>query len=71
MMEFIFIIIYSFFAVRWGMRFVDGRWNWFEQPNHKIFKIIVAVILGYILAGLYFLLWCVKMIVDVLPRWLS
>lgn len=69
--ELLILVIYSFFAIRWGIRFVDGRWKWLEQPNHKIIKIVVAIILGYFLVGLYFIFWCVKMLVVVLPKWLS
>lgn len=65
------LAVYLFFAVRWGIRFVDGRWEWLDQPNHKIIKIVVSIILGYFLVGLYFIFWCVKMLVVVLPKWLS
>lgn len=65
------LVIYLFFAIRWGVSFVDGRFEWLEQPNHKIIKIVVAAILGYFVVGLYFIFWCVKMIVVVLPKWLS
>lgn len=67
----IVFLVYSFFAIRWGIRFVDGRWSWLEKPNNKILKIVLSIVLGYILAGLYFVLWCVKMIITVIPRWLS
>lgn len=66
----IIFLVYFFFAIRWGIRFVDGRWTWLDQPNHKVIKLIVAAVLGYFLVGLYFIFWCVKMIVVVLPKWL-
>lgn len=65
------LAIYSFFAIRWGLRFVDGRWAWLEQPEHRIVKVVAAVVLGYFLVGFYFIFWCVKMLVVVLPKWLS
>lgn len=63
--------IYSFFALRWGIRAVDGRWQWLEQPNHKAIKIVIGAIFGYILAAFYFIFWCVKMLTVTLPKWLS
>lgn len=68
---FLVIILYSFFAIRWGFRFVDGRWAWLEKSNNRIAKIIISIVLGYFLTGLYFVLWCVKMIIYVIPKWLS
>ena len=65
------ILIYAFFSIRWGYRFVDGRWAWLESPDRKVLKFLVALFLGYFLAGLYFVFWCLKMILIVIPRWLS
>lgn len=65
------LAVYIFFAIRWGMRFVDGRWAWLEKPNHKAIKIIVAIISGYFLVGFYLIFRCVKLVVIDLPKWLS
>ena len=62
MLAIIAIAVYSYFAVRWGFRFVDGRWEALERAEMKPIKIIVSIFLGYITAGLYFVLWCVKKI---------
>lgn len=56
------IIVYSFFAIRWGFRFVNGRWAFLEKPEMKIVKYIIAILLGYVTVGICFLLWCVKTI---------
>lgn len=65
------LAVYIFFAIRWGIRFVDGRWAWLEKPNHKVIKIVVAIILGYFLVGFYLIFRCVKLLVVDLPKWLS
>lgn len=57
-------LVYSFLAIRWGLRFTNGRWRWLEQPNHKVIKIIISVLLGYILAGAYFIIWIIKLIIQ-------
>lgn len=56
------LIVYSFFAIRWGLRFVDGRWKWLEEENMRAIKMAIGVFIGYIGVGIYFLLWCVKAI---------
>ena len=71
MVGLLIFLVYSVFAIRWGMRFIDGRFAWLEQPNHKTVKMVVAIVLGYFLAGFYFVFWCVKMLVVVLPKWLG
>jgi len=50
-------LVYTFFAVRFGLRFMDGRIAFLEQPGMKIIKIIVSVAVGYVVAMGYFLLW--------------
>lgn len=70
MRDLLIFAVYSFFAIRWGVRFVDGRWSFLEKPGNRLLKMIISIILGYVLAGLYFVLWCIKMIVVVLPKWL-
>lgn len=54
------VIVYSFFAIRWGYRFVDGRWAWLEGSEMKIPKVIIGVVVGYVFVGLYFILWLLK-----------
>lgn len=71
MASLLILVVYSFFAIRWGIRFVDGRWAWLDEPEHKVIKIIVAIVLGYFLVGFYFIFWCVKLVVVDLPKWLS
>lgn len=56
------VIAYSYFAIRWGFRFVNGRWALLEQPKMKPVKVIIAILLGYICVGFYFILWCLKTI---------
>lgn len=42
----IIVGLYLFFGIRWGHRFVDGRWNWLEKPELKILKIVISVVIG-------------------------
>ena len=56
------LVVYSFFAIRWGLQFVDDRWEWLEKENMKAAKIAIGIFIGYLGAGIYFLLWCVKTI---------
>ena len=67
----VFLLIYSVLAIRWGYRFVDGRWEWLEKPNHKVIKIICAVVIGYVLSVINFLIWIIKFVVVTLPKLLS
>lgn len=60
--------LYLFFAIRWGFRFINGRWTVLEKPKMKPLKIVVAVILGCLTLGIYLLLWCVKKIEEIFKR---
>ncbi len=56
----ILILVYSFFAIRWGLKYIDGRWAWLEQPHLKVLKIIISIVWGYIFVAFYFIAWCFK-----------
>ncbi|MCI8628915.1 MAG: hypothetical protein HFE57_05335 [Firmicutes bacterium] len=60
--QLLIIAVYSFFAIRWGFRFVNGRWAWLEKPNRKILKRIISFVVGYFLVGFYFLAKCLQFV---------
>lgn len=48
-----------------GFRFVNGRWAYLEQPEHKALKTIVSILLGalfgYILVAWTVVKWFAKL----------
>lgn len=58
------LVVYCYFAARWGYRFLDGRWAWLEAPGMKVTKIIVSSLFGIWGYTIYILFWLVSKIVP-------
>lgn len=63
-------IAYSVWGIRWGMRLVDGRWEWLEKPAHRAVKWGVAIVLGIALGMFGLVAHIVKLILVDLPAML-
>lgn len=51
-------VVYAVFAIRWGLRYVDGRWAALEEPKKKPLKIVVSILLGLVL-GAFKICWMI------------
>lgn len=69
-MEALFVVIYLFFSILLGWRFVDGRWEALEDPDRKIWKIPIAVILGIVFGSLLIIGFVLRLIFEYIPKWL-
>lgn len=61
-------IIYIILGVRWGIRFVDQRWEALEQPNRRWLKLLVSIVIGITLGILFFALRAMKLIFHDIPN---
>ena len=65
-MELLFFLIYTVLALYVGYRCLSGRFVWLDgqAPVNRITKIVLSLMLGYIIAGVYLFYWIWKLIQD-------
>ncbi len=61
------LIVYIVLGIRWGIRYIDGRWAWLEQPTNRVVKWIVAVGIGIVFGIFGMLARVMKFILVDLP----
>lgn len=65
---YIVLAVYGIWSIRWGLRFVNGRWAALEQPKMRVVKVIISIVIGAVF-GVFYLVWRgVKLILIDLPR---
>lgn len=64
LMTILAFLVFTGFSIRYGLKFIDGRWAWLEQPSLKILKFIIAFCIGYFVIGLYCFTWIWKTLED-------
>lgn len=68
---YIALIVYGFWSVRWGIRFVDGRWAVLERPKMRIVKIVVSLVIGFVFGVVYLAARALKFIFVDFPKLLG
>ena len=43
---YIVLAVYGIWSIRWGLRFVNGRWAALEQPKMRVVKVIISIVIG-------------------------
>lgn len=64
------LIVYIVLGIRWGLRYVDGRWGWLEQPANRVVKWVVGVGIGIVFGIFGLIVRAVKFILVDLPAML-
>lgn len=63
----IVIVIYGIWSIRWGLRFVNGRWLFLEQPSRKWMKLLASCVIGLLFGFCYFLYRVIKFFEKGIP----
>lgn len=64
----ILVLIYAVWSIRWGIRFVDGRWKVLEDPKYKWPKLLISIFVGVVFGFIYIIYRGTKFIVHDFPR---
>lgn len=64
----ILVLIYAIWSIRWGIRFVDGRWEILENSKYKWLKILTSIFVGILFGFVYLIYRGIKFIFHDFPR---